>query len=326
MALIRWNVGSIQTWLENKLNMKVVVTGGAGYIGTELVKTLSQNPEVKEIIVYDNLARDNHNFFIGHKPDHHNKIKFYRGDILDSRSLRKVVADADIVYHLAAKVTTPFANSDSHFFEQVNHWGTAELVYALEESQVKRVIFASSASVYGSSTESADEEKEPNPRTFYGTSKLRAEEQMRRISALMDVYILRLGNVYGYSKSMRFDAVINKFVFEANFSRRITIHGDGKQSRSFIHIDLVASALNNLINSGLKPGTYNLVEHNKQVIEIVDVLKSQLSDLEFIFINQHLKLRQLHVKENQEVNQALGIQSHKTFEVEIAEFLDRFSF
>ncbi len=306
--------------------MKVVVTGGAGYIGTELVKALSMNDMVTEIIVYDNLARDNHNFFLGQKSPNHRKVRFMRGDILDSRLLRKALDGAEVVYHLAANVTTPFANSDSHFFEQVNHWGTAELVYALEESNVKRLIFSSSASVYGSSAESADENKIPNPRTFYGTSKLRAEDQVRRISDQMETFILRLGNVYGYSKSMRFDAVINKFVFEANFGRRITIHGDGKQSRSFIHIDKVAAAMNNLLNSGLAPGTYNLVAHNKQVIEIVDVLKSRLSDLEFIFINQHLKLRQLHVKKNQAVNKALGIQSHKTFEVEIAEFLDKFSF
>jgi len=60
------------------------------------------------------------------------KVRFIKGDILDSRQLRKALAGIDVVYHLAAKVTTPYANADSHFFEQVNHWGTAELVQAVK--------------------------------------------------------------------------------------------------------------------------------------------------------------------------------------------------
>ena len=80
---------------------------------------------------------------------------------------------------------------------------------------------------------------------------------------------------------MRFDAVINKFVFEANFDNRITIQGDGKQSRSFIHIDLVSKALNNLLTVDLPRGTYNLVERNLKVFDIVDVLKQLVPNLEF---------------------------------------------
>src|SRR5258705_10146253 len=115
--------------------MNILVTGGTGYIGTELVKTLAKNTKVDRIIVYDNLSRGNFNFFIG-KNQSNGKVKFVQGDILDSRKIRKELKGIDVVYHLAAKVTTPFANIDSHFFEQINHWGTAELVYALEESSV----------------------------------------------------------------------------------------------------------------------------------------------------------------------------------------------
>jgi len=137
---------------------------------------------------------------------------------------------------------------------------------------------------------------------------------------------LRCGNVYGYSKSMRFDSVINKFVWEANFNKLVTIQGDGKQSRSFIHIDLVSKALNNLLTASLPRGTYNLVERTIKIFDIVDELKQLIPELEFIFINQHLKLSELKVKENALVNQTLGITNPKLLKEELQEFLARFSF
>jgi UDP-glucose 4-epimerase len=306
--------------------MNVLVTGGAGYIGTELVNLLVSNPSVDKVIVYDNLSRMNYNLFLGLKLQRHPKLSFVKGELLDSRSLRKVLKGIDVVYHLAAKVTTPFDSSDSHVYEQVNHWGTAELVYAVEESNVKKFIYTSSSGVYGSSSGAVDESTIPNPKTFYAISKLRGEEHVRRLFDKIDTYIFRCGNVYGYSKSMRFDSVINKFVFEANFNRIVTVQGDGKQSRSFIHIDRVSKALSNCMSGDLPGGTYNLVERRIKIFDIVDELKQLLPELEFIFINQHLKLRELIVKENLEVNKALGINNPKSLKKELEEFLSKFSF
>jgi UDP-glucose 4-epimerase len=214
--------------------MKVLVTGGAGYIGTELVSLLIANPDVNEVIIYDNLSRPNYNFFLGLKHQQHQKVNFIKGELLDSRALKKVLKGVDVVYHLAAKVTTPFANADSHAYEQVNHWGTAELVYAVEDSEVKRFIYTSSTGVYGSSRIPAHEDTPPDPQTFYAASKLRGEQHVRRLikSGKIETFLMRCGNVYGYSKSMRFDAVINRFIFEANFGKMVTIQGDGKQSRT----------------------------------------------------------------------------------------------
>ncbi|HMQ01112.1 MAG TPA: NAD-dependent epimerase/dehydratase, partial [Cyclobacteriaceae bacterium] len=216
--------------------MKILVTGGTGYIGTELVDLLIADENVQEVRVYDNLSRNNFNFFLGNKMQGAEKIKFIKAELLDSRSLKKAIAGVDVVYHLAAKVTTPFANDDAHLYEQVNHWGTAELMYAIENTDVKKIIYTSSSGVYGSSKDAVDETVQARPKTFYAISKLRAEEHVNRLNTKKSVYVLRCGNVYGYSPSMRFDAVINKFVFEANFEKRITIHGNGEQTRTFIHI------------------------------------------------------------------------------------------
>ena len=306
--------------------MKVLVTGGAGYIGTELISALIAKPEVEKVIIYDNLSRPNYNMFLGLRLQKHFKISFVKGELLDSRGLRKVLKDVDVVYHLAAHVTTPFANADAHTYEQVNHWGTAELVYAVEESKVKRFIYLSSTGVYGSSKEAVDETAAPAPQSLYAISKLRGEEHVRRLSSKIDTFIMRCGNAYGYNKSMRFDAVINRFVFEANFDKRVTIQGDGKQSRTFIHIELLAKGLANLLTADLHSGTYNLVDRTLKVFDIVDVLKELVPPLEFIFINQHLRLHELNVKENQLVNKVLGISHQHSLKEELEDFMAKFSF
>jgi UDP-glucose 4-epimerase len=306
--------------------MNILVTGGAGYIGTSLVSKLASIPEVKKIIVYDNLSRPNHNLFLGNRLAGSDKVQFIRGELLDSRNLKKALDNIDVVYHLAAKVTTPFANDDAHLYEQVNHWGTAELVYAVEESKVRKFIYTSSLGIYGSSGIAIDESHAPNPKTFYAVSKLRGEEHVRRLFDKTQTYIFRCGNVFGYNPSMRFDAVINKFVFEGNFHKRITINGDGSQLRSFIHIDKLTDALVNTLHTKLEQGTYNLVERSISVIDIVDELKQLLPDLEFIFINQHLKLHQLNVKQDTIANQALGIGEIKTLKEELSDFISRFAF
>lgn len=282
----------------------ILITGGAGYIGSALAEQLLQNEEVEKLVIFDNLSRKNYHFFLGTEFPNKHKISFVDGELLDSRKLKKALTGIDTVVHLAAKVTTPFADADPHYFEQVNHWGTAELVYAVEESEVKQFIFASSVSVFGSSSEMIQEGQEPNPRTIYGISKMRGEEHVARLLEKMNTQILRLGNVYGYSHAVRFDAVINRFMFDANFNGRIAINGDGKQNRPFISIYKLRELLEQIIFADQIPsGYFNVVDQNLQVLDIVDVLKELYPEMEFTFINQHLKLRELLVSPESKLRQ-----------------------
>ncbi|MCY7409913.1 MAG: NAD-dependent epimerase/dehydratase family protein [Chitinophagales bacterium] len=304
--------------------MNILITGGAGYIGTELINKLSKNNSVDQLIVYDNLSRGNYNFFLGKNGDS-KKIKFVNGDILDSRSIRKVLKGIDVVYHLAAKVTTPFANIDSHFFEQINHWGTAELVYAIEESKVKKVIFTSSASIYGSSSVPSTEETPPHPTSFYGISKQRGEEHVVRLFEKIPTVIVRCGNVYGYSKSMRFDVVINRFMFDAHFAGRVTINGSGTQSRSFIHISKVAHVLAELLNTEVPSGIYNLSDKNLEILDILSSLKNIYQDLEYFHINQHITMQELKVEPRSKLYQFISLPI-SSLEDELKNFREQFAF
>jgi UDP-glucose 4-epimerase len=309
--------------------MKILVTGGAGYVGTKLAKALVGLDEVEEVVIYDNLSRANYNLFLGERFKNPGKIKFILGDLLDSRKLRQIINHfgIDTVYHLAARVTTPFANTDAHLYEQINHWGTSELVLAIEESpSVKKFFYTSSASVYGPSSEMVTEINEPNPTTFYGISKYRGENHVKRMFRKLNAYVLRCGNVYGYSKSMRFDAVINRFMFDANFNSRISIHGNGLQSRAFIHVDVLAYALAQMALRQIPSGIYNLVDKNLSIIQIADVLKQIFPELEFIFINQHLSLSEVQVNPDSELRNYIDYSNPKELIDELIEFKNRFSF
>lgn len=306
--------------------MKVLITGGAGYIGTVLTKNLVIHPEIDEIIVYDNLSRKNSNLFLGDRMPNAEKVKLVNGDILDLRKLSKVLKGVDIVFHLAARVSTPFANVDADFHEQVNHWGTSELVSAVEESNVEKFIFSSSTSVYGASEGFINENQIPDPKTFYGISKFRGEEHVRRLMKKRNALILRCANVYGYSRSMRFDAVINRFMFDANFTKRIQIHGNGKQHRAFIHVNVLIKAMIGCLFNEVPSGVFNVVDKNLKILDVVDVLKEIYPTLEFIFINQHLDLRQMQVDRNSKLREFVDFENQASLKDELLDFKERFSF
>lgn len=306
--------------------MNILVIGGAGYIGTGLIERLAISDKVGNITIYDNLSRGNYNLYLGDKLNEKDNISFVQGDILDTRSLKKAMKGVDIVYHFAARVTTPYANLDPHIYEQVNHWGTAEVVSAIEETEVKKLVYLSSTSIYGASDIQTTENTIPNPKTFYGTSKLRAEEHVNRLIRKDRAVIIRAGNVYGFNQSMRFDAVINRFAFEANFTKKISIQGSGKQSRAFIHIDAMTQVLSGLPFAKVPSGTYNLALSNYSVLDLVDVFKELIPDLEFIFVDQHQELRNFELDTKLKLAKFMELPKPGNLKDELGEFLGRFSF
>ena len=290
--------------------MKILVTGGAGYIGAELVFALSKNPEVTNIVVYDNLSRGNINLFISNRNKiEKSKVEFIHGDLLDSRKLNAAMKGVEIVYHLAAKTPSGSKSVDSSVFEQTNHWGTAEVVYAAEEEpSVKKFVYLSNTGIYqGGKQVLADENSTINPRDFYSIGKMRGEEHVARLKNKMCAVILRVGNVYGYSPSIRFDSVINTFLFDAQFNNKISIHGSGKQIRPFISIDKVIAALNFNVTNQLPSDIYNLSDKNLKVLDLVDVFKEVYPDLEFIFINQHIEMKNLQIADCSKIKEYITI-------------------
>lgn len=299
--------------------MKLLITGGAGYVGTELCTRLMNRDDIESIHVYDNLSRKNYNFFLG-KVKLNEKVTFVNAELLDSYTLRKEVAKADTIIHLAAKVTTPFADQSPHLFDQVNNWGTAELCYALEDSDCKRLIYMSSASVYGATDDEVGKDAPTTPKTFYGISKLKGEKHVERLKDKKQVSVIRCANVYGYSRSMRFDAVINKFVFDAKNGGRITINGNGEQSRAFVHISRVVDFIENLLIEDSFQLHYDLVDRNMSINDVAYTLKEIFPEMEMLYVDQQLSLRQIKVGMDAEVMRLIG-ENKLSFLEELRDFV-----
>ncbi|RUT79363.1 NAD-dependent epimerase/dehydratase family protein [Ancylomarina longa] len=278
--------------------MRVLITGGAGYIGTELCIQLNKNPEVKEITIFDNLSQENYNLFL-HSQIKPGKVKFVKGELLDSRTLDKIIKNIDVVYHLAAEKS----DNDKlhHLHEQVNNWGTAELIYAIEESDVKQLIYVSSTTVYGYSDQEFDVFSIAEPSTSLGNSKLRGEQHAERIMSKINTQIIRLGNVFGYGVSMKMNGIVNRLMFDSHFVGRISVHGSGNQNRPFISLDKTVDILANLIGGKVDSSVYNLVDYNKSIMDVVEVLQAQNPDMEMIFTNQHLELPQQKVVRDERI-------------------------
>jgi UDP-glucose 4-epimerase len=294
-------------------------------MGYSVVKRLLEDLDaVHSITIYDNLSRKNYSFFTEARFDR-KPIRFIRGDILDGRSLKKALEGIDCVIHLAARITTPHADHEPHLFDQVNNWGTAQLVTAIEQSEVKKLIHMSSIAVYGSSEDPLSEETETDPKCFYGISKLGGEGHVRLLEPKLDLYILRSGNVYGYNPSYRIDAVINRFMFNANFNGRIQISGSGDQTRSFIHVDKIARIVAGAVGDKFSPGLYNAVEYNLSVNQVAEVIKSLYPALDVVHTNYNQVLRSIEVEVPIKLTEQFSF-AGMSFEGELNAFKERFSF
>ena len=305
--------------------MKILITGGTGYIGYSLVRDLLENQtDIEQVVVYDNLSIKKYDFFTsGSLPS--SKIQFIQGDLLDGRKLEKSLKNIDWVYHLAAKVTTPFADREAHFYDQINHWGTAQLMQSIERSNVQGIVYLSSASVYGDGAENADESYTPHPHSFYGISKFDGEQQVQRLRNKIKTIIVRSANVYGFNPAFRIDAVVNRFMFEAHFNRRILIHGSGEQKRSFIHIDKASYVLARIIDRSVASGIYNLGEHNLSVLEVAEAVKKVYPDLEMINVNHQMKMKNQSISLPCKITEAIPW-AERIMHDELLDFRNQFSF
>lgn len=274
--------------------MRIMITGGAGYIGNELVYRLSAEPDIDDILVYDNLCKGNYNLFTGLRKVPGNNVRFIQADILDSRSLRSCMTGMDIVIHLAARVEAPFADQNAHDFEQTNHWGTAEIVYSAEEAGIARLIYLSSQAVYGQGEVTSTAHPRV-PASFYGLSKMRGEDHVLRLMEKTPVQLVRCANVYGYSKNLRFETLVNQLVFDAHFTRRVAIHGDPGHTMTHISLYHLVEVLAQMVKRNMDSDVYNLSQRAMATGELLESLKALYPDLETIFVDQHIPLKDLTI-------------------------------
>lgn len=233
--------------------MRVLVTGGAGFIGSHLVDRLIG--EGFHVSIIDNLSS-------GRKEYINPKAIFYKADIADERAVNRIFKKEKPVYvfHLAAIPRVPFSVEDPVGTSRVNILGTIQVFKAALEAKVKRVIFASSSAVYGSQkTLPLKEDMIPKPLSPYALQKLVGEQFAETFSKLysLPVVSLRYFNVYGPRIDFRSDysLVIGKFLRLQKAGKPLTIFGDGKQTRAFCYVaDAVEASIQTMKSKKLRGG------------------------------------------------------------------------
>ena len=238
--------------------MRALVTGGSGFIGSNIVRLLVENGY--DVRVIDNLSSGYLVNILDYVRD--GKVSFLGGDVRSSGSLEKAMEGVDVVFHLAASVGRQRSLDDPQLDSETNLVGTVNVLEAMRKNGVHRIVYSSSASIFGEIvTPTIDENHPQNPESPYGISKLAAEKMILAYCGIYDIsgICLRYFNVYGINQ--RFDLygnVIPVFAKCIFAGEPITIFGDGTQTRDFVNAEDVARA--NLIASQSGKGTdvYNL--------------------------------------------------------------------
>lgn len=234
--------------------MRVLVTGGSGYVGSALVPRLAKSHTVRvlESMNFGNPIADS-------------PVEFIKGDITDPETVWGAMRDIDAVIHLAGVVTDDLVDLNKDYGFKVNVEGTALLSETASVQKVPVFIYASSSSVYGtaaSENEKVTEDVGPKPQTEYARQKLLGESAIRGERTV----IVRSATCMGPAPRMRLDTVVNVFSKQAYFDGKITVHG-GEQYRSNVHVEDVASFYQRALETEIS-GTYNVTCDNMKVGQI----------------------------------------------------------
>jgi nucleoside-diphosphate-sugar epimerase len=251
--------------------MKILVTGGAGYLGAVLLpKLLARGHKLRVI--------DVGYFGLGHLRAIQPSIELVREDIRRANAdaeFRKTLFDGcDAVLHLAALSNDPSADLNPGLTEEVNTVTTRTLAEAARERGV-RFVFSSSCSVYGGADGEMDENGVIGPLTTYAVSKAKAEKALFDLeTAKWKPVILRNGTLFGYSPKMRFDLVVNIFSLYSVLRNEIKVFGGGSHWRPFVHVNDCARAFVFFAEKpALKYSCYNVAHENLRVLDVAAIFR-----------------------------------------------------
>lgn len=298
----------------------ILVTGGAGYVGSILLKKL-QNYDLK-IKVVDSLVfgDDGISSLIKNK-----KIEFFNVDIRNTENILPILQDVDCVIHLAAVVGEPLCKKIPESAKQINEYATKNLVKLCKKQNVKRFIFASTCSNYGSNLQTVDETAEVQPLSLYSECKVNSEEFiLNEAEKDFEVCILRFATAHGLSPRMRFDLLVQEFIRDAIVEKKISIFG-ADFWRPLIHVNDMADACISVLesNSELISGhIFNVGsdEENYTKKQLSQIIQELLPNTQIDIIETKIDPRNYKVS-FKKIKNTLGFQPKKTVKDSISEIL-----
>jgi len=270
------------------MSTDVLVTGGCGYIGSDLIPRLGADDRVGEVVVLDSLASGSPRVLMGAVDEN---LTFRRGDVREYGDVESAMRGVDTVIHLAAITGAASTHDRRDETVAVNYDGTENVLKAAGKLGIENVVFASSCNVYGRATSTdIDETVDPDPINPYAETKLDSEALLAEYCAEfgMDGTALRMATNFGYSPGIRFNLVVNYFVFRALTGRTLTVYGDGSNWRPFIHVSDAARAYK---HAALEPEAwdqrvYNVGANdaNYQISEIAAVVDEAVGAVDITYL------------------------------------------
>ncbi len=241
--------------------MKVLIVGGAGYVGGGIVDLLSKD---NEVTVYDSLIYEN---------SYRKNVDFIFGDIRDYKKINNILNQYEAVIWLAALVGDGACAINPNLTHEIN----SETVKNLVKNFKGKIVFLSTCSVYGAQEGVLDENSEVNPLSEYASSKLVAEKYLDDADSI----IFRLGTLFGVGDQfsrIRLDLVVNILTTKAYIDKKMSVFG-GEQWRPLLHVKDVANAIGHTLDTQTN-GIFNLHYKNFKIIEIANEIKNKINDVE----------------------------------------------
>ncbi len=300
---------------------KVLVIGGAGYIGSALVpKLLERGYDVRilDLLLFgeDPIAPFSRN----------SRVELVRGDFRHVENVVQAMRDVDAVVHLGAIVGDPACSLDEALTIDVNLSATRMIAQLAKSAGVERFVFASTCSVYGACDEMLDERSEVRPISLYGHTKLASEKVLRQLTdATFSPTIVRFSTIYGLSGRTRFDLVVNVLAAKAKIDGEITIHG-GDQWRPFVHVDDAANAVAMILDAPIElvgGETFNVGsnEQNYTIHEIGELVHQQVVSARITADNGGADKRNYRV-DFTKIRNVMGFKPQWTVEMGIRQVLE----
>lgn len=263
------------------MTQKILITGGAGFVGTHLTNKLIE--EDFEVTIFDNLS-------FGKKENipKSNKVSFIEGDVKNKTELINALNGIDTVIHLAAIVSVTSCEDHPEICQSNNVTGARNVFEAAQELGIKKIVYASSAAVYGNLDSSCIKENDPVcPISKYGKSKFDNEKIAEEFSNTINSIGLRFFNIYGPGLSMEnaYPSVLVSFFKRIKNNEPLIIFGNGEQTRDFVHVFDIAEAITRAIKANTTGATLYNVGTNIEtpIITIAEHIKKLKSDVAINF-------------------------------------------
>ena len=262
----------------------ILITGGAGYVGSVLVRklvSLGYDVKVIDSLVFGN---DGISSLINEK-----KIEFFNLDIRETEKISSIIQNIDCVIHLAAIVGEPLCKKIPDAAKQINEFATKNLVNICKNKKVKRFIFASTCSNYGSSQNVVNESSPVMPLSLYSECKVNSEKFiLDQNNDIFETCVLRFATAHGLSPRMRFDLLVQEFIRDAIVDKKISIFG-ADFWRPLVHVEDMADACISAIDASsqiISGQIYNVGndKENYTKIKLAEIIKEFITDVEIEII------------------------------------------